>query len=62
MFTRILTALEREVAAKYLKRGGAKIGHIQVLVSRANKHLPTIRNDTELLEKLLTQYNGVKKR
>jgi len=62
MFTRILTALEREVAGKYLKKGGAKIGHIQVLASRANKHLPAIRNDMRLLEQLLSQYNGTKKR
>jgi len=49
-------------AAKYLKKGGSKTGRIQVLVSRANKHLPAIRDDMELLERLLSRYNGVKKR
>jgi hypothetical protein len=34
--------------------------NIQVLVARARKHLPQIRADLELLERLLEVYEGEK--
>jgi len=45
-----------------LKQNGKKTVNVQVLVSRARKHLPTIQSDLELLEALLRRYEATKKR
>mgnify|MGYP001072359084 CR=1 FL=1 len=58
MFTRILTQSERRAIEKYLKRNGEKEAAVRELVYRARKHLPQIRADLELLEKLLKTYRG----
>ena len=56
MFTRILTELERKRAKAYLKADGEKESVIRALASRARRHLPLIRSDLDLLEKLLVTY------
>jgi hypothetical protein len=56
MFTRILTDLERKRAKAYLKADGEKESVIRALASRARRHLPLIRSDLDLLEKLLVTY------
>jgi hypothetical protein len=56
MFTRILTAVERKHIRAYLKEDGEKKIQIRKVVYGARKHLPTIRSDLELLEKLLQAY------
>ena len=53
MFTRILTDLERKQLRAYLKADGKKETSIRMLVIRARRHLPTIKADLDLLEKLL---------
>jgi len=62
VFTRILTDFEKKQARTYLKQNGKKTVNVQVLVSRARKHLPTIQSDLELLERLLRRYEATKKR
>jgi len=62
MFTRILTEVERKHIRAYLKQDGEKKVEIRKLVSGARKHLPTIRSDLELLEKLLATYTCKKRR
>jgi len=56
MFTRILTDVERKQIRSYLRQYGEKDVLIRSLVSRSKRHLPTIRSDLELLEKLLATY------
>ena len=41
---------------------GDKESVIRALASRARRHLPVIRSDLELLEKLLTTYTGEHKK
>ena len=60
LFTRILTDLERRQAKTYLKQNGEKTVNIQVLVTRARKHLPQIRADVDLLEKVRETYERTK--
>jgi len=57
MFTRILTEVERKHIRAYLKQDGEKEIQIRKVVYGARKHLPTIRSDLELLEKLLATYS-----
>jgi hypothetical protein len=56
MFTRILTDIERKHVRAYLKEDGKKKIQVRKVVYGARKHLPTIRSDLELLEKLLQTY------
>jgi hypothetical protein len=56
MFTRILTDLERKQAKTYLKQDGERTLNIKILTVRARKYLPQIREDLELLEKVLATY------
>ena len=56
MFTRILTDIERKHIRAYLKEDGEKKIQIRKVVYGARKHLPTIRSDLELLEKLIQAY------
>ena len=56
MFTRILTELERRRIQSYLKQDGEKKSAIRTIATRAKQHMPTIRSDLELLEKLLRAY------
>ena len=58
MYTRILTDLERKQAKAYVKQDGERTLNIQVLVSRARTHLPQIKQDLELLERLLAAYDS----
>ena len=59
MFTRILTEVERKHIRAYLKQDGEKKVEIRKIVSGARKHLPTIRSDLELLDKLLAIYSAI---
>ena len=56
MFTRILTDLERRQAKAYIKQDGQRTLNIKILALRARKHLPLIRSDLDLLEKLVDTY------
>jgi hypothetical protein len=56
MFTRILTDVERKYVVKYLQRDGEKVIQVRKVVSGARMHLPKIREDLALLEKLLEAY------
>ena len=56
MFTRILTDVERKRIQKYLKADGEKDVNIRQLAMRCRRHMPQIRADQELLEKLLAAY------
>jgi hypothetical protein len=62
VYTRILTELERRQAKAYIKQDGERTLNIQVLVTRCRKHLPQIRSDLELLERLLEVYERTKKK
>jgi hypothetical protein len=57
MYTRVLTELERRQAKAFLKQDGEKTLNIQVLVSRAGSYLPQIKEDVELLRKLVAAYS-----
>jgi hypothetical protein len=61
MFQRILTDLERKAIKAYLKADGEKESVVRALASRARRHLPTIKSDLELLEKLLATYTQATK-
>jgi hypothetical protein len=56
MFTRILTDLERRRINNYLRQDGEKEAPIRKIANRARDHLPKIKADLELLEKLLQTY------
>ena len=60
MFTRILTDVERKRIQKYLKADGEKDVNIRQLAMRSRRHMPQIRADLELLEKLLDVYEREK--
>lgn len=57
MFTRILTDVERKHISRYLKQDGEKQIYIRKIVYGARKNLPAIKQDLELLEKLLAAYD-----
>jgi hypothetical protein len=61
LFTRILTENERKSIQKYLRYDGRKEVTVRKVVYGARKHLPTIKADLELLEKLIGTYE-IKKR
>jgi hypothetical protein len=56
MFTRILTETERKHITKYLKQDGAKEIGVRKVAYGARKHLPRIKADLNLLERLLAAY------
>jgi hypothetical protein len=56
MFTRILTDLERRRINAYLRQDGEKEAPIRKIANRARNHVPTIKADLDLLEKLLQTY------
>lgn len=56
MFSRIITDVEKRRIQKYFKADGEKDVNIRQLVMRSRRHLPKIRADLELLEKLLETY------
>jgi hypothetical protein len=56
MFTRILTDLERRRINSYLRQDGKKEAPIRKIANRARSHLPKIRADLELLDRLLAKY------
>lgn len=61
MRSRILTDLERKQARAYIKQDGEKTLNVQVLTSRARAYLPRIKQDIELLEKLLEIYERTRR-
>ena len=60
MFTRILTDLERRRINAYLRQDGEKEAPIRKIANRARSHMPKIKEDLELLEKLLATYEREK--
>ena len=56
MYTRILTDVERKYVVKYIQKDGKKVIQVRKVVSGAKKHLPKIKEDLELLERLLETY------
>jgi len=61
MFTRLLTDLERKRIKAYVKADGERASSIRQLVARCNKHLPQIKADLELLERLTRTYEQAKR-
>ena len=61
MFTRILTDLERRRISAYLRQDGAKEAAIRKIANRARTYSPRIREDLDLLTKLLAVYEKSKK-
>lgn len=57
MFTRILTDVERKYVLKYIQKDGKKVIQVRKVVSGAKKHLPKIKEDLQLLERLLDVYS-----
>jgi hypothetical protein len=56
MHPRILSPLEERQIRSSLKQDGEKSLNMRVLTSRARKHLPKIKQDLELLERLPQVY------
>jgi hypothetical protein len=56
LFQRVLTDLERRRVKAYLKADGEKSSVVRALASRARRYLPVIKEDVELLERLLETY------
>jgi hypothetical protein len=56
MFTRILTAKERKRIQAYLDRDGERITPVRQLVHRAKRYLPRIKEDIDLLDRLISTY------
>ena len=56
MQTRILTDYERKYVMRYLQKDGEKVIQVRKVVSGAKKHLPKIKEDLELIERLLEAY------
>lgn len=61
MFTRILTDVERRYVRKYLEKDGKKVIQVRKVVSGAKRHLPKIKEDLELIERLLQIYSATKR-
>jgi hypothetical protein len=57
MYTRILTDVERKYVVKYVQRDGVKVIQVRKVVSGARKHLPKVKEDLQLLERLLEVYS-----
>lgn len=60
MNPKILTPVEREKVKEYLKADGEKNLHVRQLVYQSRRHLPRIRADLDLIEKLLAAYEREK--
>jgi len=58
MFSRILTEIERKRVKVYLKADGKKDVNIRQLAMRCRRHLPQIKEDLALLERLITAYES----
>jgi len=56
MFSRILTTVERRKIQAYLKHDGEKDMHMRVIATRVRQFMPQIKEDIQLLERLLTAY------
>jgi hypothetical protein len=56
MFQRILTETERKIIKAFLTRGGEKKTDIRTIFYRANKYLPAIESDLQLLKQLQAGY------
>ena len=59
MYTRILTDQERRHVLKFVQKDGRKVIQVRKVVSGAKRHLPKIKEDLELLERLLDTYSKV---
>jgi len=57
MFTRILTAEEREEIQQWMRADGAKETHIRTIATRGRKFMPQLRRDLALLERFVTAYD-----
>jgi len=62
MFSRILTAEERQQIQLWMKANGAKHTHIRTIAVRAKKFTPQIRKDLALIERFVAAYNQEKHR
>jgi hypothetical protein len=58
MFQRLLTDLERKRIRSYLKADGERDDAIRTLVSRMKHYGPRIKEDLELLERLVQAYDS----
>ena len=58
----ILTELERKQARAYVKQDGQRTVNVRVLTIRAQRDLPKIKEEVELLQQLLETYERNKTR
>jgi hypothetical protein len=58
MHPRILSPLEERQIESYLKHDGEKTINVRVLVFRAKKQPPQIKEDVALLDRLLAKYQS----
>jgi hypothetical protein len=56
----ILTDLERKQAKAYVKQDGHRTVNVRVLTIRAQRYLPRIKEDVELLQQVLDTYEREK--
>ncbi len=57
MFTRILTAEEREEIQRWMRTNGAKETHIRTIATRGKKFMPQLKKDLALLERFVAAYD-----
>ena len=57
MFTRILTAEEREEIQQWMRADGAKKTHIRTVATRGRKFMPQLKRDLALLERFVAAYD-----
>ena len=62
MYARVLTDFERRKVRTYIGKDGEMPLTVDMLVKKTRKHLPKIRRDFVLLEKLLATYERNKAR
>jgi hypothetical protein len=60
MRSSILTDLERKQAKAYVKQDGLRNVNVRVLTVRAQRYLPRIEEDVELLQQVLDTYRRSK--
>jgi hypothetical protein len=60
MHPRILSPREEQQIVAYLKADGEKHMAMRIIVSRTRRYLPKIREDLQLLEKLVAHYDKTK--
>jgi precorrin-6B methylase 1 len=53
--------VERRYVRKYLEKDGKKVIQVRKVVSGAKRHLPKIKEDLELIERLLQIYSATKR-